>query len=369
MQSRSTWSALAKAGAGTTSRASATRTTRFRTARIKVPGPPGTLTRRGSGHLPDRCANASNWPRFPRREARQPVFCPVCACLNACDPCREAKLRRAAARSDPPAGPRSLPGAPVSQPCGARSCGSARDLPVREPARLGPAASWFPGSHEYSSEVLPAWQRRRAGRTPVMLALGIGGALTPSAAGLRGELGVRPGHDAGARLGAPAARAAARLQRAHAVERRRTVAAPAPRAPNAGAARGRVHRGGLAGGGAAAGAGGLAVARGGGAPERGPGRLGDPAAARRARAPGGPVRVLARRPARGGQEPRRPDRRVRRGRLRRGRGRARDPRNRAARGGAARAGVAARRAGGASRARWRPASSARCTRTPTCWRS
>jgi glycosyltransferase involved in cell wall biosynthesis len=39
-------------------------------------------------------------------------------------------------------------------------------------------SSWFPGAHEYSSQVLPAWQRRRAGRTPVMLALGIGGALT-----------------------------------------------------------------------------------------------------------------------------------------------------------------------------------------------
>ncbi len=39
-------------------------------------------------------------------------------------------------------------------------------------------SSWFPGAHEYSSEVLPGWQRRRAGRTPVMLALGIGGALT-----------------------------------------------------------------------------------------------------------------------------------------------------------------------------------------------
>ena len=38
-------------------------------------------------------------------------------------------------------------------------------------------SSWFPDAHEYSSEVLPAWQRRRAGRTPVMLALGIGGAL------------------------------------------------------------------------------------------------------------------------------------------------------------------------------------------------
>src|SRR5215213_2147633 len=38
-------------------------------------------------------------------------------------------------------------------------------------------ASWFPGSHDYSSEVLEAWQRRRAGRTPLMLARGIGRAL------------------------------------------------------------------------------------------------------------------------------------------------------------------------------------------------
>ena len=39
-------------------------------------------------------------------------------------------------------------------------------------------SSWFPGSHDYSSEVLPAWQRRRAGRTPLMVARGIGRALT-----------------------------------------------------------------------------------------------------------------------------------------------------------------------------------------------
>ena len=38
--------------------------------------------------------------------------------------------------------------------------------------------SWFPDSHEYSSQVLPAWQRRRAGRTPLMLARGIGRALS-----------------------------------------------------------------------------------------------------------------------------------------------------------------------------------------------
>jgi GalNAc-alpha-(1->4)-GalNAc-alpha-(1->3)-diNAcBac-PP-undecaprenol alpha-1,4-N-acetyl-D-galactosaminyltransferase len=39
-------------------------------------------------------------------------------------------------------------------------------------------SSWFPGSHDYSSEVLGAWQRRRAGRTPLMLARGIGRALS-----------------------------------------------------------------------------------------------------------------------------------------------------------------------------------------------
>jgi GalNAc-alpha-(1->4)-GalNAc-alpha-(1->3)-diNAcBac-PP-undecaprenol alpha-1,4-N-acetyl-D-galactosaminyltransferase len=38
-------------------------------------------------------------------------------------------------------------------------------------------AAWFPEAHEYSSEVLPAWQRRRAGRSPVTVARGIGSAL------------------------------------------------------------------------------------------------------------------------------------------------------------------------------------------------
>ena len=230
-------------------------------------------------------------------------------------------------------------------------------------------SSWFPGSHEYSSQVLPAWQRRRAGRTPVMLALRDRWRAHQRAPRLRRELGVRPGHDAGPGLDAPAARAAARLQRAHAMERLRTVAASAPRAPNAGAARGRVHRGGVAGSGAPAGARDLAVARGGGAPERGPGRSrrsgGCPARTRARRARAGP----GRRPACGGQEPRRPDRRVRGGRLRRGGGRARDPRNRAARGGAARGRVAARSAGGAPGPRGAGPSSARCTRMPTCWRS
>jgi glycosyltransferase involved in cell wall biosynthesis len=39
-------------------------------------------------------------------------------------------------------------------------------------------ASWFPDSHDYSSQVLGAWQRRRAGRSPVTLARGIGRALS-----------------------------------------------------------------------------------------------------------------------------------------------------------------------------------------------
>jgi glycosyltransferase involved in cell wall biosynthesis len=37
---------------------------------------------------------------------------------------------------------------------------------------------WFPRSHDYSSEVLPAWQRRRRGRSPVTLARGVGPALS-----------------------------------------------------------------------------------------------------------------------------------------------------------------------------------------------
>ena len=37
---------------------------------------------------------------------------------------------------------------------------------------------WFPGAHDYSSEVLGAWQRSRAGRSPVTVARGIGRALS-----------------------------------------------------------------------------------------------------------------------------------------------------------------------------------------------
>lgn len=50
-------------------------------------------------------------------------------------------------------------------------------LSARQPGWDQPS-SWFPESHEYSSQVLPAWQRPRAGRTPVMVARGIGRALT-----------------------------------------------------------------------------------------------------------------------------------------------------------------------------------------------
>jgi glycosyltransferase involved in cell wall biosynthesis len=37
---------------------------------------------------------------------------------------------------------------------------------------------WFPSSHDYSSEVLPAWQRSRPGRSPVTLSRGQAGALS-----------------------------------------------------------------------------------------------------------------------------------------------------------------------------------------------
>ena len=122
--------------------------------------PPGDVVRvcaagRATGHeelpdasstglLPDCGANASNWPRLPRRGADNRLFSPVLACLNACDPLREAKLRRAATRSHPRAGPRSLPGTAVPQPVPAWTSGSACDLPLREPAGLGPARRVVP---------------------------------------------------------------------------------------------------------------------------------------------------------------------------------------------------------------------------------
>ena len=43
------------------------------------------------------------------------------------------------------------------------------------------AAGWFPESHEYSSERMPAWQRNRAGRSPVTLPRGVAGALSAAA--------------------------------------------------------------------------------------------------------------------------------------------------------------------------------------------
>jgi glycosyltransferase involved in cell wall biosynthesis len=49
-------------------------------------------------------------------------------------------------------------------------------LSARQPGWDQPS-SWFPDTHDYSSQVLGAWQRRRAGRSPVTLARGIGRAL------------------------------------------------------------------------------------------------------------------------------------------------------------------------------------------------
>jgi glycosyltransferase involved in cell wall biosynthesis len=50
-------------------------------------------------------------------------------------------------------------------------------LSSRQPGWDQPAG-WFPESHDYSSQVLGAWQRRRPGRSPVTLARGIGRALS-----------------------------------------------------------------------------------------------------------------------------------------------------------------------------------------------
>jgi GalNAc-alpha-(1->4)-GalNAc-alpha-(1->3)-diNAcBac-PP-undecaprenol alpha-1,4-N-acetyl-D-galactosaminyltransferase len=42
-------------------------------------------------------------------------------------------------------------------------------------------SSWFPDTHAYPSEALPAWQRSRPGRTPIMVPRGIGRALDTAA--------------------------------------------------------------------------------------------------------------------------------------------------------------------------------------------
>jgi GalNAc-alpha-(1->4)-GalNAc-alpha-(1->3)-diNAcBac-PP-undecaprenol alpha-1,4-N-acetyl-D-galactosaminyltransferase len=50
-------------------------------------------------------------------------------------------------------------------------------LSASQPGWDQPAA-WFPVSHDYPSELLPAWQRRRRGRSPVTLPLGVARTLS-----------------------------------------------------------------------------------------------------------------------------------------------------------------------------------------------
>jgi GalNAc-alpha-(1->4)-GalNAc-alpha-(1->3)-diNAcBac-PP-undecaprenol alpha-1,4-N-acetyl-D-galactosaminyltransferase len=50
-------------------------------------------------------------------------------------------------------------------------------LSASQPGWDQPAA-WFPASHDYPSELLPAWQRSRTGRSPVTLPLGVARTLS-----------------------------------------------------------------------------------------------------------------------------------------------------------------------------------------------
>jgi glycosyltransferase involved in cell wall biosynthesis len=154
-------------------------------------------------------------------------------------------------------------------------------------------SSWFPGSHEYSSEALEAWQRRRAGRTPLMLARGIGRALSEA----------RPDCVVSWEYGAATMRALAWARRQRVPLLVFSELTPWSD-PALSALQRRVHRvlAPRVDGFIVAGSQGVERLRGlGVAPSvvevglqsadlEG---LGDPAASRRARAPGGPVRVLA----------------------------------------------------------------------------
>ena len=225
---------------------------------------------------------------------------------------------------------------------------------------------WFAGDSAYPHETLRAWQRRRPGRSPLVLARGLGAALRRA----------DPSCVVSSEFGPTTWRALAWCRR-----RRRPLVvfseltpwsepelsrAAAPHPSGAGAARWTASW--------------WPAAR---AVER-LARLGvDPArvevalqsadlepfaalparAARRA-AGAGPVRG----PARAGQEPARADRRVRGGRLRGGRGRAGAGGHRPARGRAAPGGGRVGRARCGWPATPRRASCPRCTGGPTCWR-
>jgi glycosyltransferase involved in cell wall biosynthesis len=154
-------------------------------------------------------------------------------------------------------------------------------------------SSWFPEAHEYSSQVLPAWQRRRAGRTPLMVARGIGRALGTA----------RPDCIVSWEYG-PATMRALVWARRHRVPLVGFSELTPWSDPALSAAQRRVHRllAPRANGFIVAGSQGVERLRGLGVD---PARiqvalqsadldgLGDPAAARRARPPGGPVRILA----------------------------------------------------------------------------
>ena len=272
------------------STASTPRTIRFRTARVNVRIPPlgmssgccATGRATGQEELPGASLTGSSLtaartlataPASPGASCRQPVVLPVCACLNACDPRREAKLRRATTRSDPPAGPRALPGAAVPQrsPERGRVDPHVIYLSASQPGWDQPAG-WFPVSHDYPSELLPAWQRSRTRAQPGH----------PTAWGGANAQRCRPDCVVSWEYGPATMRALAwarrrrvpraRVQRADALERRQRCRRCSGGCTGCWRRARRFHRGGLAGRGAAAGPRRGPRAGGGGAPERGPER-------------------------------------------------------------------------------------------------
>ena len=122
--------------------------------------------------------------------------------LNVCDPCHKAKLRRAAARSAS-----CLPSRfPTASRSSARSPSRGHVIPhvvylaASQPGWDQPG-SWFSEAAGYGSEILRSWQRARPGRTPITVAARHRAGAVGGAARLRGELGVRPRHAAGAGRG------------------------------------------------------------------------------------------------------------------------------------------------------------------------
>ena len=164
----------------------------------------GGWGRTGRGRrLPDRAAQASNhYGSLAALGVSALSFARVWGIAKRLRPVRSCKVAVCRSRCA------ILPPVPVPyrEPLFARLAERGRIEPrviylAGQPAGLGPARRT--GSRArggYDSEVLHAWQRARAGRTPVMLRARPRARRSARRPGLRGELGVRPRHLARARL-------------------------------------------------------------------------------------------------------------------------------------------------------------------------